>query len=142
MANMMDYRALSEELCKTHFQHAKVLNKVNDDLSYSGEDGIIVWLRQRGRPCFAVDIVENFSLSAGRVANIVRQLETKGYIYRMQDGTDLRKRAIALTDEGAEYAERRYEHIIDSQMKLFDKIGYEDSVELIRIMKKLTGTAC
>ena len=135
---MKDYRALSEELCQTHFQYAKVLNRINDDLAYSGEDGIIVWLGQRDKPCNAVDIAENFNLSAGRVANIIKQLENKGYVFRIQDGTDLRKRTIKLTDEGSRYAKRRFEHIIHTQMKLFEKIGYDDSVELVRIMRKLS----
>ncbi|MBE5808362.1 MAG: MarR family transcriptional regulator [Clostridiales bacterium] len=135
----MEYRRLSEELCRAHLDSARVWNRICEDNSTRGEYGVLLWLMLEGEGAYSMDIARHFDLTAGRVANILRQLEAKGYIARVQDREDLRRAKIVLTEKGRTQAKDCLEDMIEGHRALIEKLGEEDARTFVRIVKKALG---
>lgn len=76
----MDYQKLSEELCELHIQYAGTMSRLLSETYARGEDGLLLWLANRNQRTYSADIANHFSLSTGRVANILKNLEQKHMI--------------------------------------------------------------
>ena len=72
----------AEKLNKLDIEHPQALKRLRMALASGGEEGVLRWLDQRRQDTYAVDIIEHFGLTAGRVANIMKKLEERGYITR------------------------------------------------------------
>ncbi len=77
-------------------------------------------------------------LSTARIANTLNSLEKKKYIERSHDLKDRRKIVVNITDNGRAFAMARYEDVVESLQKMLEVIGEEDTVDLLRISKKLS----
>lgn len=124
-----------------HIDNARLLARIANALSAGGESGVLLWLSQRDGETYASDIVEHFGLTAGRVANIVKQLERRQFITRQTDAADLRRARILLTEEGAAYAARLYREMIESHACLIEALGEEDASQWIRLFGRLISLA-
>lgn len=133
----MDIEHTAYELNRLHIDHAKLLSKVADALSSNGETGVMLWLNQQDGEVFAVDIIEHFGLTPGRVANIVKKLEEKGYIQRRQSYEDLRKSYIRLTDSGSLYTNDLYKRMNANHLQIIKALGEEDTAHAMRILQKI-----
>ena len=131
----MDYRPLSEELCEMHFLYARELKELLAMINTRGEDAVLIWASRQEGPVYAMDIISCFDLSAGRVANILKQMEKRGYITRTPDADDLRRSHILLTDEGKQAAAVKYEQMISGHQKLLKVFGESDANDYARIMR-------
>ena len=133
----MKTRELADSLTKLHIDVPKQLSQTAQFLSTSGETGVMLWLGQREIATYAIDIVDHFGLTPGRVANIIKKLEERGYIARQQDAEDMRKSAIVLTERGREYAKEQYEALTDSHLALIQRIGEDDALEWLQLLTKV-----
>ena len=133
----MNIEKLTDELNQIHIDQAKQLSQIANALSSSGETGVLLWLRQQQGDVFAVDIIEHFGLTPGRVANIVKKLESKGYISRQHTFEDLRKSSICLTDSGTVYADELYRQMSSNHKNIINSIGEEKILESMENLKKL-----
>ena len=137
----MDFRRLSEELCQIHFDHARDWNRACESITTHGEDGLMIWLLLGGDGAYSMDIARHFDLTAGRVANILRGLETKGYIARLQDRRDLRRAQIVLTPQGRAFARAKYEEMLSAHEKLLERMGEKDAETFVRLLNKVLAAA-
>lgn len=131
----MDYRQLSEELCDMHFRYARELKELLTLINTRGEDAVLIWASRQEGPVYAMDIISCFDLSAGRVANILKQMEKRGYITRTPDADDLRRSHILLTEEGKQAAGVKYEQMVSGHQKLLKIFGESDANDYARIMR-------
>lgn len=127
---------LSKELINVIVNIKQVLVKKNFSRPLVGEGQILICLIEKNglTPGTLSDISE---LGSGRVANILKSMEEKGYIVRKKDDNDKRKVLVYITDEGKKWHEenkRRVEEEVDSVLKY---IGEQDTKELIRILNKV-----
>ena len=74
----MKTEQIAEELNQIQITHAKAFSRLADMFTLNGETGVLIWLNQQQREVFAIDIIDHFGLTAGRVANIVKKPEQKG----------------------------------------------------------------
>lgn len=133
----MDIQKTAEELSQMHVDQAKLLAQMGSAISASGEVGVLLWLSQRTHDTFAIDVVEHFGLTPGRVANIIKRLEQRGYIERIQAADDQRKVRIFLTDSGRERAQVFYDEMNTSHAHILEALGEEEAAYAMRILRHI-----
>ncbi len=100
----MNAENYAEKLNRMDIEHPQALKRLRTALASGGEEGVLRWLDQRRQDTYAVDIIGHFGLTAGRVANIMKKLEERGYIQRIPDADDQRRARIFLTEDGHQKA--------------------------------------
>lgn len=115
--------------------YSKPLCKFADLISSRGEEQVLLLLYFRNAPACAGDFAVCLGLTSGRVANLLKQLERKGYIMRISDAKDRRKVQISLTEEGKQYACKVYEKTLCEYKSLFAQLGDQDAQEFMRVLK-------
>jgi len=133
----MDINRLAEKLSQMHIDDAKLLTQIANALSANGEMGVLLWLNQQEEDIYAIDIIEHFGLTPGRVANILKKLEQRQLIGRQQDVEDQRKFRIFLTEKGISRANALYEQMNDSHTRILAALGHEDALEGMRILQRI-----
>ena len=133
----MNKEQAAHELNQIHIVYAKQLTQIGNALSSSGEDGVILWLCQQEGDIFAVDIIDHFGLTPGRVAKNKKKLEEKDYISRHHNCNDLRKSCIYLTESGSAYARKLYRRMNDAHLQIIDEMGEENIRIFLYIIKEI-----
>ena len=133
----MNYTELSEELCGVQIRHAEAANRLMSVLSVNGEDGVLLWMLSQQEEIYPSDISEHFGLTTGRVANVLRALERKASVVRVQDKEDLRRFRIELTDSGQQEAERLSHDVLGQHEEILREIGMEDAESMVSLMKRI-----
>lgn len=83
------------------------------------------------------ELVELFKVSDGYTAKILRKFEDKGYITRMEDPTNRRRKIVNLTPEGIEKTDQLIRNIDIWEKEITQKITYEEKKTLKDILFKL-----
>lgn len=133
----MDIDRLAKEISQMHIDYAKLLTQIADALSINGEIGVLLWLNQQKEDTYAVDIIEHFGLTPGRVANILKKLEQRQLIDRQEDVEDQRKSRIFLTKKGIARANELYQQMNACHAQIIEALGQEDALEGVRILKRI-----
>lgn len=115
------------------------MTRIGTMLACGGEDGVLLWL-EHCREAYARDIIEHFGLTAGRVANITRRLEERGYIHRESDAKDQRRARITLTSEGHERAAVIYGEMDRCHRAFVEQLG-EEAPRFLQTLDRLTDSA-
>ena len=84
----------------------------------------------------AGELGERTGLSTGRVSNILRQLEAKGLVSRLQDELDHRCVHVSLTKAGRAHAQQLESDAIKAHAALLERLGANDAAELVRIVRR------
>ena len=132
----MDVERLADEISRINIENAKALSHFAGVFCQNGEAGVLLWLGTRVSDTYAVDIIDHFGLTPGRVANIVKSLERRALIERFQDTKDQRKSRIFLTGKGKTLSGELYARLSESNMQLIKLLGEDDTLHLIRILKR------
>lgn len=125
---------LTEQLIQMHFDHLKELYRLSDAVIAQGEDGVLLCLYRVNRSMLPGEIMSRMGLTTGRVANILRRLEEKGLVLRLQDADDRRRVHVSLTDAGVEAAKALHRDFTRRQASLLDYLGDEDAREALRLL--------
>ena len=129
---------LTERLVRIHLNRGASLPG-GEIFSNSGEGRLLIYLLQDKTNVLIGEMTRDLNLSTGRAANLLRQLETKRYIQRIQCSDDRRKYTVSLTEEGRKKAESIYRGIQVYDRSLLEKLGEEDAGSLVRILEKSIG---
>lgn len=81
-------------------------------------------------------IAERSYLSSARTANVLRALESKGWIRREHDTADRRRVTVTLTEAGEEERARRRAQMDAEAGEFLRQLGAQDASEAIRILKR------
>ena len=93
----MEYEKLAKELVEMQVENARPLSWIADCIAARGEEQLLLMLAHRDKAVCAGELAECVGLTSGRVANILKQLERKGYIERTPGTQDKRKVLVCLT---------------------------------------------
>lgn len=132
----MDNHALAERLMDACLNHIKALYRLSETVAPQGEDGALLCLRACRRPMLSGELVDRLGLTTGRVANILRQLEDKGLIERVQDTGDRRRVHVSLTRDGSAQADRLYDAHVRAQQTLLGALSEADAREAVRLLER------
>ena len=120
----------------TDFLYNGSLYTLVEDLLPRGEEALLMSIAQDETPVPAGFLALRLHLTTGRLANILHSLEKKGLILREHSTMDRRQVVVLLTDDGKEAADELKETYAKKRKNLEDRLGPEDTQELMRILKK------
>jgi len=133
----MDKGQRAQELTRLRISHPKEFTQLANFLLSSGEAWVLLWIKAQDKDVFAIDITEHFGLTPGRVANIVKKLEERGYIERHLFAMDLRKARICLTEAGNSHIEKLLKNLTESHSKFIESLDEQVSLQTIEILQKI-----
>ena len=134
---MTEYtKQIAEELTRLHYENLCEINRLGSMVSNRGEDGVVLCLHASERALLAGELGDQTGLSTGRIANILRQLEAKGLVRRLQDELDHRRVHVSLTEQGREYACGLKDSAVRAYGELLESLGTNDASEFLRIVRK------
>ena len=117
---------------------AELLNrKINRTVqdSIRGEYGVLRYLMYVHDNVSAGVLTEQLHVVPGRMTDILKSLEGKGFIKRCRDEEDKRKVNVCITEEGKIEAKEKRNYITNEYEGLFQILGKKDTKELIRLLK-------
>ena len=107
-------------------------------LSLKGENMLMSILNNLGGQGTAAEINQYFDFTPARLSAIVKTLEAKGLVQKVQNKKDRRSFTIVLTSEGVMHYMRYRERAIANAMFLVEYLGEEDVTDFLRIVKKIS----
>lgn len=136
----MDYEGLAKSFCRLNFLRGTRIQTLERPISVNGEIGVLLYIfymTSDGKEVLPGDLVKELGVSFGRITNILKVLEKKGYIHKHHDSIDRRRVYVSLTDEGKDYISRKYQEALDYFVRLFEQLGEEDAQEYYRITQRI-----
>lgn len=138
-AENADFSLLAHELFE---QFARLGHSVRPDTRNftRGEAGVIRTLHLADNAgehgLTPTQIAERSYLSSARTANVLRALESKGWIRREHDTADRRRVTVTFTEAGEEERARRRAQMDAEAGEFLRQLGAQDASEAIRILKR------
>ena len=103
-----------------------------------GELYVLNFLFNKGETALPSEISDEMKVSTARMATILGSLEKRNYIERTIDKNDRRKVIVSITEEGSNFVQQNQKIILDRVENLFKELGEKDSLEYVRITKKIS----
>ena len=110
------------------------MNRTVQD-SIRGEHGVLRYLMYVENEANVGLLSEKLHVVPGRMTDIIKSLESKGFIKRCKDEKDKRRVNVYITEKGRDEAEGKRNYIAEEYEGLFEILGKEDTKELIRLLK-------
>ena len=93
-----------------------------------GEYGALRFLSSHDSGVTSTAICRALHIGAGGVANLLKTMEKKGLIVKMQDDNDRRANSVVITEKGRRQLQERYEQVRTAVGEAFDKAGVDAAV--------------
>lgn len=106
------------------------------DQALSGEMAVMRALLLAGGSLTPSELADRAWVSSARIANILRALETKGWIEREHSKTDRRRVHVTVTDKGRQDLEIKRREFKDRAAAFLEQLGEEDINELVRLLRR------
>lgn len=128
---------LAKELleCFENFNTERVLNRLK--LTYKGENIILFLLMEFGGSSTPGELCEKVDFTGARLSAIIKSLESKGYVEKVQNEKDKRSSIVAITSEGFIYYMSLRRQIVENAITIIEELGEDDVKELLRIINRL-----
>ncbi len=103
--------------------------------SIRGEYGVLNYLCECEGGVSAGELGKALHVVPGRMADILKSLEQKGFIVRLRSDSDRRVVKAAVTEDGRRASQEKRREIHDDYEGLFSMLGENDVRELIRLLR-------
>jgi DNA-binding MarR family transcriptional regulator len=103
--------------------------------SIRGEYGVLRYLYYVQDHVNAGTLTQQLHVVPGRMTDILKSLESKGWILRNKDEEDRRRVTVCITESGREQALGMRKMISEEYDGMFQILGRKDTEELIRLLK-------
>ncbi len=113
--------------------------KSNLDDNISDKEYIILMRIRYLKKVTQQDLARQFNLTEGYVANLLRKMENKGFIERIENPENRRQKLVSLTNDGLEYADYLYNIMMMWEKEITSQITDNELNELKILLNKLTG---
>ncbi|MBQ8620043.1 MAG: winged helix DNA-binding protein [Clostridia bacterium] len=131
------YEMLACELMQALDQHKKGPPHEEVSQTMRGEMAVLRLLMTEGEPMTAGELSRTLSMTTSRIAAVLGTLEKKGMLVRMADEADRRRVLAVLTKKGKAFCQARRDHARRDITSLLTRLGEEDAVHFVRIMKRI-----
>ena len=112
--------------------------KYNLDDKISDKEYIILMRIRYLKKVTQQDLAKQFNLTEGYVANLLRKMENKGFIERIENPKNRRQKLVSLTNEGLDYTDYLYNIIIMWEKEITSQITDNEVNKLKILLNKLT----
>lgn len=136
----MSLDELALEFTEMQLKYTKEFSAFLDKASAVGQNRILIYLYKKHSHVLVGDLTNDLEISTGRIANILKELERKGYISRVQQKDDKRKYEVCLTKSGENYSRELYTDIVANHKFLMEQLGETDGEQFLRLSEKLLQT--
>ena len=133
----MSQESLSEELVQMIIQLSHKPDLEHTQLVTRGEGALLAYLALDHNGATSGELRGALEVGSGRVANALKNLETKQLITRTRSATDGRVVRVYLTPLGKDLILARYHRLLSRMEELVQLLGEEDSRELLRLTRKI-----
>ena len=135
----MDNKRLANEFieCFESFNTWRMLNRLN--LNYEGENVILYLLMEDECRSTPGKLCRNVDFTAARLSAIIKSLENKGYVEKIQNEEDKRSSIIAITTKGFMYYMSLRQKMVQKVMSVTEQLGEHDVKELIRLTNRISA---
>ena len=82
------------------------------------------------------ELADRAWVSSARIANILRALETKGWVEREHSKTDRRRVHVTVTDKGRQDIEIKRREFEDRAAAFLEQLGETDTQEMVRLLRR------
>lgn len=134
----MDRMALAKEFIQYSHEFRRQSFQRDFDEAMKGELFVIFYVLYKKNGVSAKEIKEKMDVSSARVAAILKSLEKKELIQRVENPEDRRMIKVNLTDKGRILAKETQDDVLNHILQIVDFLGADDAKELVRIMGRLT----
>ena len=100
-----------------------------------GEGALLGILRMRGETT-AGELCEILRVGSGRIANLLKHTEAKGYIVRKKS-EERRKVLVSITPSGLRESEKRGNRIRSNLRRTLERLGKEETENILRLLRKI-----
>ena len=107
-----------------------------------GEVGVLDYLLNVNNNISSNELEKHLQVSSARIASTLNSLEKKGLIKRNKSEEDKRKIIISITKNGKITIEKHREKVERYLRKMVEILGEKDSLEFIRIVKRIKEINC
>ena len=133
----MSLDVLALEFTDMQLKYSKEISAFLDRASAFGQDRILIYLYKENDHILVGDLTNELQMSTGRIANILKELERKGYILRIQQREDKRKYEVCLTKSGENYGRELYADMVANHRALMEQLGETDGEQLLKLSEKV-----
>lgn len=105
-----------------------------------GEGRIIGYLGSHSETVTPGELSEILNVGSGRIANALKNLETKKLVIRKTDSLDKRRTIVQLTEKGNDSFQCVKNEMTERIGQIFDKLGEEDALSLLRLLRKMNDS--
>lgn len=133
----MSHEDLLKEIIKTFEGMNKSKAFLESLQSVKGEKVLLIYLFESKGLSTPSELAQRLNVSAARIAAILKTLEGKSLIERITDEADKRRVTVRLTESGTQLVEGIRTHALSRALEILEKLGEEDSLEFVRIIKKI-----
>lgn len=133
----MSLDVLALEFTDMQLKYSKEISAFLDRASAFGQDRILIYLYKENDHILVGDLTNELQMSTGRIANILKELERKGYILRIQQREDKRKYEVCLTKSGKSYSRELYADMVANHRALMEQLGETDGEQLLKLSEKV-----
>jgi len=137
----VDYKKLAEHFFYKSYELKKYELQQIIDENVQGENFALLYIKNKKGCALPGEISGEMNISSARVAAILNNLESKGFIERQIDKTDRRRILVELTKKGEEKAENHNEEVIAKIAKMLELLGEQDAREFVRITGRIIDLA-
>ena len=133
----MDNRSLVQEIITLNVTHRYRVSKAASSLGlYFGQPAIIEFISYNNG-CTQNELAEHLHVSAASVATTLKRMEKSGFISRIEDKGDSRKKHLTVTEKGVN-AFRDFRRVCDETDKqVFQGFTEEEKEMLMGFLKRL-----
>lgn len=133
----MNYEEAAKEVINLTREMRKPHTQKHVDMISRGKAIMLSCIEKSGGVIMPSEIAKATGVSTARVAAFLNAAESKGYILRKSVENDRRKVQVVLTEAGFEKVSQEREKMLTKTTLFLEKLGEEDTEDLIRIMKKV-----
>ena len=135
--NEAELEHMTVMVTEMQYKYTKDIFMLINQAASMGEERVLTYLYKEQDNVLPGQLTEELQLSTGRIANILKRLEEKGYIERQRRDKDKRRVEVSLTEKGKAFAAEKYQENLQSHRMLLERLGEEDAKELLRIFEKV-----
>ncbi len=134
----MDYQKVAEEFMAINKTVKQNMSLRKMDEIKVGEMAFLLALLEENNGIIATNLANKLNVVPSRITAIINSLIKKQYVVRLTDKNDRRKTLICITPSGYAFCLTKKQQVLDELAKLFEKLGERDTLEYLRIYKKLS----
>jgi DNA-binding MarR family transcriptional regulator len=133
----MDNRSLVHEIITLNVTHRYRVGKAASSLGlYFGQPAILEFILQNNN-CTQKELAEHLHISPPSVATTLKRMEKAGFIKRIEDESDTRKKRLTVTEKGEKVLHDFRKLCDETDLQLFINFSEDEKEQLMSYLKRL-----